>query len=352
MDIHYIYDANIDKNCLCQGDILKRSPELIEELSTIHPHYATQLNYKYFMVLTQSCDLVRRNGQEPAAPYITIAAVRPIEDVLLKEARKLQEWWQQPLQIIDTKTFATLSLFTESLLNNNVPNYFYLHEELSLDITTRCCAFLRLSIALRKEHYDKCLAAKTAQIKDVFRAKLGWLVGNIYSRIGTEDWDDHYKGQDHSRKFGSKILGELFVNVDKEKMDKGIIELNKKKPLKEYSPDEIFDYIKTYKIISRHKQVNDIIMELFHDKIKIISPVRSILVQSFRKEDGKLICKLREILKCKDESDSEDIEQAILNAVQSSVDQILNEENYPNKDRFIQRIVTTVMQDARIRSLL
>ena len=46
MDIHYIYDANIDKNCLCQGDILKRSPELIEELSTIHPHYATQLNYK------------------------------------------------------------------------------------------------------------------------------------------------------------------------------------------------------------------------------------------------------------------------------------------------------------------
>jgi hypothetical protein len=34
----------------------------------------------------------------------------------------------------------------------------------------------------------KCLDAKIAQLTGTFQAKLGWLVGQMYSRVGTEDF--------------------------------------------------------------------------------------------------------------------------------------------------------------------
>lgn len=51
-------------------------------------------------------------------------------------------------------------------------------------------ASLKVSIALKSNlHYEQCLAAKALELSDEFKAKLGWLVGNIYSRVGTTDWD-------------------------------------------------------------------------------------------------------------------------------------------------------------------
>jgi len=55
------------------------------------------------------------------------------------------------------------------------------------------CAFLLLSIALRAEHYGALLEAKIAQLDDIFAAKLGWLTGNLYSRVGTPDIEDSLK---------------------------------------------------------------------------------------------------------------------------------------------------------------
>jgi hypothetical protein len=52
-----------------------------------------------------------------------------------------------------------------------------------------CCAILNLSIAIKTpEHYDKCLEAKILELESSFQAKLGWLVGQLYSRVGTQDW--------------------------------------------------------------------------------------------------------------------------------------------------------------------
>lgn len=50
-------------------------------------------------------------------------------------------------------------------------------------------AFLSLSVPIKSQlHYEKCLKARIAQLREVFRAKLGWLAGDIYSRVATPDW--------------------------------------------------------------------------------------------------------------------------------------------------------------------
>lgn len=67
-DIHFTYKEHMEKDSLCQGDILEKTDDLIAILKEVHPYFLNEA-YKYFMVLSQSCDLVRRNGK-PAKLHI------------------------------------------------------------------------------------------------------------------------------------------------------------------------------------------------------------------------------------------------------------------------------------------
>ena len=109
--------------------------------------------------------------------------------------------------------------FLSKLLNNNLPEYFYLAQDPELEITRPHVAFLTLSVAVKKENYQKCAAARIAQLQDIFQAKLGWLVGEIYSRIGTPDW---VPGQMSDTEFDSlleKQLNEMALWVGKSCLD-------------------------------------------------------------------------------------------------------------------------------------
>ena len=186
---HFTYKTPADIAQLQQGDILNKTDEIKSLLEIVHPHYLKE-DYLYFIVLTQTCDLWRRGAKPCKAPYITLAAVRPLDLLLEREIKQYQN--QHALskgKIIDKSFYVKLASFIEKLLNNNAPEYFYLHEDAGLGFSESCVAFLRLSIAIKaKEHYDKCLKAKVLELDDTFKAKLGWLVGNMYSRVGTEDW--------------------------------------------------------------------------------------------------------------------------------------------------------------------
>ena len=187
MDLHFTYSRpELDK--LKQGDILKKTPELLEILKEVHPHY-TREDYLYFQVLTQSCDLVRRQGKCKSR-YITLAAVRSLDLIIGRAIEGFSE-----KTIFQEKVFcsdihkARLQDQLNKLLNNNDTNHFYLQEEPEYGLSNRCCTQLHLSISIKAyEHFDKCLDAKILELNENFRAKLGWLVGNLYSRVGTEDF--------------------------------------------------------------------------------------------------------------------------------------------------------------------
>lgn len=146
------------------------------------------------MVLTQTCDLVRRVGSagNPTckARYISIAAVRPISLVFQREIQKFQYTpIEAKYQLCNENYRGRIKDFIARVLNNNEPEFFYLREEPSCGLTQPHCAFLALSIPVKSElHYDKILAAKILQLEDGFQHKLGWLTGNLYSRVGTPDW--------------------------------------------------------------------------------------------------------------------------------------------------------------------
>ncbi|MEO9524293.1 hypothetical protein [Marinobacter alexandrii] len=86
------------------------------------------------------------------------------------------------------KTRERLSQFVTSLINNNSKEHFFLKSVPEKGLESDSCTFLHLSIAIKSEHYDKCLRAKRIQLDNVFQSKLGWLVGNLYSRVGTPDY--------------------------------------------------------------------------------------------------------------------------------------------------------------------
>ncbi|MHB1034346.1 MAG: hypothetical protein ACYC35_04275 [Pirellulales bacterium] len=47
-----------------------------------------------------------------------------------------------------------------------------------------------MSIALRGEHYRMLQESRRGRLGPEYAAKLGWLTGNLYSRIATPDWED------------------------------------------------------------------------------------------------------------------------------------------------------------------
>lgn len=188
--VHFTYKPEPDRTTLCQGDVLCITPELKAVLSEIHPYFINE-QYKYFIVLTQSCDLVRRGSSPCNSQYITLAAVRSFDDFFEKEMQaKHYAVKVADFLLMEDRNKARATQLIERLYNNTEQDYFFLYKENLLDFPKSMVAYLKVSFALRAdEHYDQCLQAKKFELADEFKAKLGWLVGNIYSRVGTTDWD-------------------------------------------------------------------------------------------------------------------------------------------------------------------
>jgi hypothetical protein len=173
--------------------------------------------------------------------------------------------------------------FIESLLNNNHKEFFYVHEDTSLGLDVSCCAILRLSVAIRSiEHYDNCLSAKFMQLEDNFRAKLGWLVGNLYSRVGTEDWLDNPSLKTRFKEMVNNILDRKIIWLDNQQLkvlERKVEELELESDLEII---EIADKIKSEPKIK--------------SKEKVVGAIKDILIRSKLVEEGdKLEKVLRQI---------------------------------------------------------
>lgn len=184
-----IYRERIDGGGLSQGDLLRRTQPLNEVLERYHSYFNRQGDYKYFIVLTQSCDLmVRPETGRCSSRYITIAAVRPMIRAVERYAEKLlYSELDRTIGVIPEKRKQKITEFLERLINNNESDYFFLPSNQERGVSEHSCAFLKLSIALKAEHYDMLVNARVAGLDAQYQYKLGYLVGNAYSRVATED---------------------------------------------------------------------------------------------------------------------------------------------------------------------
>ena len=97
--------------------------------------------------------------------------------------------------------------FVERLFNNNEKEYFFLSKDNGSGLIDDYCAFLKLNVPFRaNEHYDVFLRSKVLQLSESFQHKLGYALGNTYSRVGTQDWVPSVCDQREFEKKISKVL--------------------------------------------------------------------------------------------------------------------------------------------------
>lgn len=180
-------DGEADFASLRQGDLLLRTKRLKEALDEGHKHYASHPDYTHFLVLTQSCDLAVRGADSFRAPYITICAIKALDSYLEKKLAGVFANTGGPLRIGRLAMQRAAEGIVNRLISNTSDEVFFLDAFVAKSVGEPMCAFLQLSIALHSRHYDALLAAKQAEMTDVFAAKLGWMTGNLYSRVATPD---------------------------------------------------------------------------------------------------------------------------------------------------------------------
>ena len=189
--MHWTYKLKSEFD-LEQGDILQPTEYLTKNvLDEYHPYYSKHPDNKLYIVLTQSCDLVRRSG-ECKSDYITLAPVRPLSVIIKREFSQhlLNNSDPNAQPYGSNRVRGSFEDFLRKLFNNNDPHYFFIRKQEDMHIAQDMCAITSLSISIKSEHYSECLKARILQLEDVFQAKLGWLVGQKYSRVGTPDWDE------------------------------------------------------------------------------------------------------------------------------------------------------------------
>jgi hypothetical protein len=240
--MHWTYKSKNESD-LEQGDILLPNEYLIKQvLDKYHPYYSSHPDNQLFIVLTQSCDLVRRSG-ECKAPYITLAPVRPLRVIIEREFHHQLKNLKPNAQPYGAKRVKdSFSDFLYKLFNNNDPHFFFLKEQQDMHIAEDMCAITALSISIKNEHYKECLKARILQLDDLFQAKLGWLVGQKYSRVGTPDWDS----EELSERV-NQVISNTAVWVD----DEQISRINREvENAEQAAPDAIVDQSKLMGIIS------------------------------------------------------------------------------------------------------
>jgi hypothetical protein len=270
MQFTYSYPRTED---LQQGGVLRKSEEIREILQEVHPHYVKE-DYTHFIVLTQACDLVRRDdglrSRRCTARYITMAAVRPLEIALKRQMEKFQNDLAMEAGVCHMSARPALRRFAEHLLDNNETELFYLHQEAASGLAESSCAFLRLAISIRAyEHYEPCIRARILSLDPMFQAKLGWMTGTMYSRIGTEDWvPAHHTKAEFSATVES-ILDQSCQWVDERKIKEAAKQIDP--ILRGRGAEAIRAFIESREVKNRKQEAIDRILDLLRD-LGAVSP--------------------------------------------------------------------------------
>ena len=163
-------------------------------LDDVHAHFCDE-KYLGFLVVTQTCDLVIRKGT-PKAQYVNLAVIRSLKRVMPPHIEQLCGTELPGIFKEEKKQLAAQLL--ERILNQNeqAQGLFYLHPDADAGISEPSVAILRVTISLRAEHYACLKNARHGRLTPEFSSKLGWLLGNLYSRVATPDWSDHSGGKE------------------------------------------------------------------------------------------------------------------------------------------------------------
>lgn len=202
---HWTYCSYNAADHLQQGDIIRRSPALLKVLSDVLAHFCDE-RYTAFLIITQTCDLVQRNEGPCRAEYINLCVIRELKPLLPVMLEPCCGAGIPGVFASDNRLDA--EQLVKRILNQNeqARGLFYLHHDSDAGIDTPSVALLRVSIALRRDHYGLLQECRCGRVHPEYSAKLGWLTGNLYSRVATLDWEDQEGNKTASSKQARALL--------------------------------------------------------------------------------------------------------------------------------------------------
>jgi len=133
---------------------------------------------------------VRRKRGECKASHVTLAVVRDLKATLPDMLPFVCGSAVPGLYARQARVAAKDFLARIINQNEQALGLFYLHPDSSVGIAVPSVSMLRVAITLRISHYEELLAARRGALSAEFCSKLGWLVGNLYARVGTQDWSE------------------------------------------------------------------------------------------------------------------------------------------------------------------
>ena len=263
--LHFTYEVPEDEADLRQGDILAKTSGMATLLGEVHPYYCND-DYTHFVILTQTCDLVRRSSGVRTR-YITLAAVRPLTTALARELRRYQTKILERRGVVASEAHRyRLVQFLDRVVNNNDPNYFYLHAEPARGITDNSCIFLALSIAIKADqHYETCRQARVLGLTSAFQARLGWAVGNQYSRVATEDFVGRTITRSHWKKERRRQLDELCAWFPEEQLRRA--EEDAVADIENMERDEIRSHVEHVQWKSEREVIAEAAVRVFEEEL-------------------------------------------------------------------------------------
>ncbi|MBW1834516.1 MAG: hypothetical protein JRI62_07025 [Deltaproteobacteria bacterium] len=228
--MHWTYENVSPDDDLCQGDILEPTEDLKNLFNEVHPHF-THPKYRRFFILTQTCDLVQRKEKSNtcSATHINLSVVRSLHDVI-RDSLKNHFGYLAP-GIYSEHMKRSVQMMIERLVNQNeiALGLFYLHPDADAGITVPSVAILRVAISVRAtEHYQTLQGARVGKLSKEFQPKLGWMVGNLFSRVGVRDWKEETENEEErmindilcfSRKKPLWINHKMYKKILKERPD-------------------------------------------------------------------------------------------------------------------------------------
>ena len=184
---------------LQQGDIIAKSAAVVGVLEKAFPDEALA-KASAFIILTQSCDLFRRGKKSCRAKYVNLATISPLEDnlfMLLDDiCDKVCLEAEKPisgLYLLKDKNKA--EQFIERVLNQTEERrgLFYLPPLAEAGIGVHSIVNLQVNAPVRIEHYDFLISNAKGRLGIEYQHRLGWLVGNLFSRVALPEFDKSEK---------------------------------------------------------------------------------------------------------------------------------------------------------------
>lgn len=232
-----------DIESLYQGDIIIIDDDIRENLIA---HNRTKANTcRFVIILTQSCDLVKRSdfGNGCKAQLLHMGFLSSFDEYFADNLRKYCEkgLFDGRVSIIEQGKSQKLKNHLERLFNNNSSDHFLIPEDVGQGLSNHHVVDLRDQCLISSNYYDNLLMNKQCELEEIYRAKLGYMVSQLFSRIGTRDWD-----KDELNLMLDSLINEKAVVLSK----------NKIKLVKEKEADLSSRYPSVDLLVPAIKQVN------------------------------------------------------------------------------------------------